>query len=230
MSERPVKTIHSAYGVTQLLTADGVLSCPIMLVDEFQLNLSNVPAVSLAGMHVGAFTTVILPISLKTLDGVHCDRRAVLRQCDNLQTLGNAVLGTGVRLENLHRLESLGTATFGNAVELNGMPDGIDFGTPELTDDELRIVQQIKLDMVELSMWHSDSPGCGTAHCLAGWAEAIHCRDNDLPIGKSGESAYRIGCDLLPHLSHLFFAVKCKQSVREMLVRLQAIAAKRLKQ
>lgn len=234
----PVEVIGSYIAVKELLTEEGVPSRPFKLLSDSYIDLSSVAAISLAGMRVGVNTTVKLPHSLQTLDGVHCEYAVILRNCDGVKTLGNAFFESRVRLEQLCGLRSLGTATFGNAVELHGMPDGVDLGTPDLSDDELRIVQQIELDKVEMTKWHTPNTegcrdtahSCGTAHCLAGWAEFIYCRDKGQRMSVNGDAAYELGCVLLPHLSHLFFAVKCKQSVREMLVRLQAVATERLKQ
>lgn len=80
-------------------------------------------------------------------------------------------------------------------------PDGKPAATIEQSDELARIIAAKVLhepgDLV-MGEWHSD---CGTAHCLAGWAEFIV--DN---VRTDFALTHARGRQLLPTLSHLFFA------------------------
>lgn len=54
-----------------------------------------------------------------------------------------------------------------------------------------------KPNSLDMGSWHSD---CGTASCLAGWAQILAGRP------RSRDNAYRDGVELIPMAAHLFYA------------------------
>lgn len=88
-----------------------------------------------------------------------------------------------------------------------------DFATPEESDAMLREIAKIVLEKPErLAMggWHGlkwdathtpeEERSCGTAHCLAGWAQAL-C---PLPLLRRMDPV-RAGIMLIPTAAHMFY-------------------------
>lgn len=57
---------------------------------------------------------------------------------------------------------------------------------------------------LEMSKWHNESKGCGTSHCIAGWA--VHLHPKGYEIEKATQSTHVAGNVLLGiDASRLFF-------------------------
>ena len=67
-------------------------------------------------------------------------------------------------------------------------------------EDEVKLLDEIREHVAErperlkMDNWH-----CGTAHCLAGWAETLR-------PDTTGKNTCDIGTKLLPRTAHLFYA------------------------
>jgi len=185
---------------------------------------------SLNGVVFGSHINFQCPSTLTTLDGLDCADRVCITDYGNLHTLGNLVLGDYCRLRGLTSVRHLGTLKCGRRCVLDDLQDPVELGTPKLTADEMQIIRQIDIKQLGMELWHYDKPGCGTVHCLAGWAEVIKTKKHDAAALEYKADHFDdasltsdIGNRLLPNLSHLFYAQDASESVREMIKRLQAL-------
>lgn len=85
-------------------------------------------------------------------------------------------------------------------------------GTPNISDAEWEIVRRIPLDRVRMQDWHSS---CGTAHCLAGWAQVLASKFSSTSPAEAGRLR-------LPSLQRYFLLTEHTEAICEMLERMHA--------
>jgi len=128
---------------------------------------------------------------------------------ESLTSFEGITMAKGCKFFGLTSLTSFDVITMAKGCKFLGLNSSIKLSaTP--SEEEMKIIKQIPIEKINMSSWH-----CGTAHCLAGWAQVISGR----PMRDS--TAISDGRELLPSLSHLFFAPD--EPVKKLLMKLQAI-------
>lgn len=79
--------------------------------------------------------------------------------------------------------------------------------TSEQWSNLVKVASIIKSNQNRLRMndWHTEI-GCGTAHCIAGWAESLYMNDtNFYDFYKGGDETVNIATKMLSHYAQPFF-------------------------
>ena len=162
---------------------------------------------SLEGVILAEGCTFLDLTSLTSLEGVTLAEGCTFLGLTSLTSFEGVTLANGCSFWDLTSLTSLEGVTLAEGCEFGGLSEDISLSANP-SDEEMKIISQIQIENLKMKFWH-----CGTSHCLAGWAQIISGRDID--DGK----ALSDGRELLPSLSHLFFAPD--KPVKKLLLELQ---------
>ncbi len=222
-----MKTITSTRELKKFIGVDGRVTESVTLAEDCVLwgliNLTSLDGITLAegcelwelnnltsldGITLAEGCVLYDLINLKSLDGITLAKDCQLWGLTNLTSLDGITLAKGCELYNLTNLTSLDGITLAEGCMLHGLNKDINLSANP-SAEEMKIIKQIPVDELDMSKWH-----CGTSHCLAGWAQVISGRElND-------HEALDDGRELLPSLSHLFFAPN--EPVKKLLMQLQS--------